>query len=243
MYPSSRTIALSLLLAISSVSATYAQDAATTKPAGAGISGPTETEEVRLSVGREDEYDATIADLGLTGEQLERFQAKNRERIDNLRQFATGEEGKQLIKLREQLAAARRAKAPAQEIATLREEIQPLADRYWSIRNNGRVALLSTLEEPQLKRYAGYSLFSRAMRGLERANLTDEQRTKARAVCDEAAAAWYKPQVVQEDPYFRGLQAIEQSTRQRIVEQVLTEEQRAGLPRGRRPATAPSDQM
>jgi hypothetical protein len=198
-----------------------------------------EVEEVRLSVGREDEYDAVIADLALEGEQLQRFNAANRGRIDNLKAFVAGDEGKRLIELREALAAARRAKKPSSDIAELRKQIQPLSDAYWSIRNSGRIALLETLNEAQLKQYAGASLLARTTRGLEKANLTDEQWKQARQICNEAAAEWFKPGVVQNDPYFRELLSIEQPTRHRIVTEVLRDEQRASLS-GRRATTAPA---
>lgn len=197
-----------------------------------------EPEEVRLSVGRPDEYDAVIADLGLTGDQLRTFREADARRIANLKAFVASEDGKRLIELREQLAAARREKRPASEVSALRAQITPLSDLYWEIRNKGRVELLSILTGSQLKQYVGFSLFSRTMRGLERLELAADQQQKARAIANDEAGQWFSEDVVKADPYFRGLLSVEQPTLDRIVAEVLNDDQRARL---RRSTSRPVD--
>lgn len=219
----SRNLTLRTCLLLVALSATAgAQDTRTASQ---------EPEEVRLSVGRPDEYDTLIADLGLAGEQLARFKAIDAQRLEKLKAFVESEQGKQLVALREQLAAARRDKKPADQIAAIREQIKPLSDQYWAIRNDARVALLSTLDVSQQARYVGLTLTQRTLRGWDNLELSTEQAAAVRAICDEVALAWFKPEMVKTDPYFRELMSIEASTRQRIARDVLTDEQRAMLQR------------
>jgi hypothetical protein len=198
-----------------------------TAPTTAPVSDD-EPDQVRLSVGRTDEYDEVIADLKIEGEQLVAFRAKNLERIAKLEAFVESDDGKQMIALREELAAARRDKQ-REKVAPLRAKITPLSDKYWAIRNQGRTDLLNLLTEDQLKRYAGHALLSRCLRGMEQIELSPEQKAQAREITNAAAAPWYKPGVAESDPYFRDLLSVEAPTRARIVAEVLTPEQRAKL--------------
>ena len=225
-----------LLLVAASASHLLAQAPPATAPATSPATQPQEVEEVRLSAGRAGEYDAMIADLGLEGAQLEAFKAKDAERVASLSAFVEGEEGKQLVALREQMAAARRERRTA-EVAPLRARITPLSDRYWAVRNEGRRELLRTLTEPQLTRVAGAALYARVARGLPRTAPSDEQRQRTRAICDEAAAAWFKMSMLETDPYFREITPLEAPTRERVLNEVFTPEQRNAM---KRPSTRAS---
>lgn len=196
-----------------------------------------DVEEVRLSAGREGEYDAVIADLGLEGAQLEAFKQKDADRLASLRAFIASERGKQLIALREQMAAARREKRTA-DVAPLRAQIKPLSDQYWAVRNEGRRQLMRTLTEPQLQRVAGAALYARVARSLAGATPTAEQRVRTRAVCDEAAAAWFTMSMLETDPYLQELTPLEKPTREHVFTEVLTAEQRDAMKRPVRPPAA-----
>lgn len=207
--------AFSMLVVVSASGAWLRSEPPATRPAN------DEPQEVQLSVGRAGEYDGLIADLALAGDQLDQFRARDTQRLEDLKSFVESADGKALIELREQLAAARRAKKPASDIEALRAKIKPLSDKYWAVRTQGRVALLELLNEAQQKRYIGLTLFQRALRKIAQDEFTQEQRNHARTIADEEAAKWYTPQVIKSDPYFRGLQLIEDSTAARIAKEVL----------------------
>jgi hypothetical protein len=199
-----------------------------TSIAKAQTTGPTtapvreDPEEVRLSVGRPDEYDAVIADLKLEGEELERFQEADRRRRDGLQAFVDSPEGIELVRLREQLAAARREKR-SDEVGTIRNQIQPLSEQYWTVRNHGRLELLALLSVDQQKQLVGFTIRRRLERSLAGAALSDPQQQQVRAICDEVGAAWWSPERVQADPFFRNLQPQTLEAEKRVRDLLSTQ--------------------
>lgn len=233
------SIALAVLTAFSS--SAYPQSDSPSAAAADATTRPAEdVESVRLSAGRENEYDSLIADLRLEGDQLAAFKKADAERLAALRAFVEGAEGQQLMALREKMAAARREKR-TDDVPALRAEIQPLSDRYWAVRNQGRMAVLKTLSEPQLARVAGGALYARVARALAAVTPTQEQKGRTRAICDEAAARWFKMSMLESDPFFREITPLEASTRERVISEVLTDQQRAALTlQTKRAATHPT---
>lgn len=195
--------------------------------------------DVRLSAGRPDEYAPMVADLKLEGEQRATLEAKAADRVQRLEAFIAGSDGRKLVELRTQLAAARRAKDEPRAIA-LREQIKPYSDKYWEIRNSTRRDILGVLTPAQLKQYVGLVLMQRVQRPLARAALSPEQLTQARAICDRHAAAWVTDETIKTDPFFNGLTPIEAQARAQVMASVLTDQQRTLLRQRPTATTAPA---
>jgi len=230
MIPRRLTITVVVLLATTSPSTAQPTTAPATAEAPA---------QVRLSVGRDDEYDPLIADLKLEGEQLARLRAADAEGRRKLVEFADGPEGKRLVELRTRQAQARR-EGRTDEAMRLRDEQLPGARAFMQLRHERRLAILNTLTPEQRARAAGLALERRLAPRLRRAGLTDEQRARVRAIADEVAGRWLTPERLASDPMFTGLLTVEAEAAGRVDAEVLTEEQRARLPRPRPAATAPA---
>jgi hypothetical protein len=181
-----------------------------------------EPEEVRLSVGRDGEYDALIADLKLAGDQLAEFRRLDAERRVKLQAFVDSPDGVELIRLREQLAAARRDKK-RELVAPLRAQIEPYSKKYWEVRNQTRLDLLAVLSETQQKQTIGFSLFSKVQRGMGGTKLDEQQALAARSICDDIAAAWWSKENVAGDPFFRNMNKQVDAAIAQIRRDVLTE--------------------
>lgn len=195
-----------------------------------------DVEEVRLHTGGAGEYKTFFELPGLTDEQRKAAEEKLEARNASLQQFNDSEQGKQLIALRTELAAARRNKETA-KVAPLREQIQPLADAYLALRHQGRIEILSVLTPEQLASYASRAVRVRAMRGIESIELTPEQSEQVAHLCLDAAKKHFESNTLADDPFFNKTEPLAAQVRGRIVEQVLSDEQRESL---KRPSSAPA---
>ncbi len=185
-----------------------------------------DVEEVRVHVGGAGEYKTLFELPGLTDEQRKAAQEKLDARNASLQAFNESEQGKRLIALRTELAAARRDKE-TDKVGSLREQIQPLADAYLELRNKGRIEILSVLTPDQLARYGSRPRVGR----------TDpEQSDKVAAICLEAAHKHFQGSTLADDPFFHKTEALVPGVRKRVVEEVFTDAQREQL---KRPASAP----
>jgi hypothetical protein len=192
-----RHLALTVLL-LSSIA--LAQQP-TTRPA------EEEPEDVRVHTGSATEYSDMIEELGIEGEQLQRLQQAIDARAAALSKWSEGERGQRLISLREQLAAARREKRTA-EIAPLREQIQPLSEEYWSLRNQTRLDILNVLTDQQKTQYLASILHRRVLTAIGDMPLTDAQKLRVRQLADDAARTELADHDWAKDPFVQSARPI-----------------------------------
>jgi Spy/CpxP family protein refolding chaperone len=202
------------LLSIVALCVSVTASAQTSRPAG-----EEEPNTVRLHEGGAAEY-KVLETLGLTPEQKQQADAKVAERATQLKAWVDSDKGRELIALREQLAAARREKQ-SDKVAPLRKQIDPLADEYMALRAKTRLEILRVLTPEQLARYAGRALRARALGRLGNPELTEAQSQQIDTITAEAAAERLKTHPLEGDPYFRSFEAVTPATVAAIKKQVL----------------------
>jgi hypothetical protein len=105
------------------------------------------------------------------------------------------------------------------------------------LRKTQRAAVMSTLSLPQQQQWAGSVLLGKVNRTFRKANLTEPQIEKMKAVCDKQAAGFVKADTIATDPYLVSLNDIVAATVQAVTDSVLTAEQKAAMPKAPQPAT------
>jgi len=233
-------VALLGMVSVATAQETPAKDAPA-KDAPAKALPVEEPTEVRLHTGNETEYKSLFETVAFEPEQERTVREKIEERRRALTTWVESEKGKELIRLRTELAAARRNKE-TDKIGPMRETIQPLADEYMQLRAQTRVGILETLSAKQMEAYVGQSLMQRLTSGLRRAELTDAQTKTIREMCNARATAWASTTTTRDDPYFKQLDTDVPAMRKTIYDSVLTPQQRATLesPRATTTPTTPT---
>lgn len=179
-----------------------------------------EPEEVRLHTGGSGEYKTLFELPDLTEQQRQAAEQKLQARNQALEAFNGSPEGKKLIALRTELAAARRNKE-TEKIGPLREQIQPLADAYFKIRAQGRIDILSVLTPEQLVQYTANAIRTRAMRGTSSLQLTADQSEQVMQWCVQAAREHFQKHTLQEDPFFHTTEPLATRIREKIQNELI----------------------
>lgn len=174
-----------------------------------------EPEEVRLHTGSVGEYKALFELPDLTEQQKRIAEEKLQARNQALQAFNASPEGKRLIELRTELAAARRNKE-TDKVGPLRNQIQPLADAYFKLRVEGRLDILSVLTPQQLVQYTAQAIRTRAMRNIDSRQLTAEQSEQVMQWCMEAARNHFQKYTLQQDPFFNATEPLATEVRERV---------------------------
>jgi len=152
-----------------------ATTAPTTKPSDGGTAGP----ELR------GEYALIAAQAELTGEQRTQLAAIVTEaRAAEARMQAANKD--KLGKLRKDLADARKSNN-RQAIAKASQQIMKINSAATKAKKALRARVLGLLTPEQKIKWAGFVFYRSACGVLAKANLTDDQKTAARKLCDEAA--------------------------------------------------------
>ncbi len=211
--------------------------AATAKPATAPATQPVEEpEEIRVWTGYPDDMDSTAVELGLAGDELNRYRAALRAQRLALEAWDASDAGRAYKSIREQIQKSRTQQGGA-GLADLRAKMTELGKPYWDLRNATRLDVLRTLSPENLRQTAARSLATKVTRQWSSLGLSDEQRVKLREVILATIPASYSMAQVESDPYFRELESLIPAIRESARSQVLTDEQRARLDK---PATRPA---
>ncbi len=202
------------------------------KPAAAKrVAKPAEATAKRVN-----EFEQMISLLNLQGEQLAAFKQKCAAREQALAAWLDGTDGKKLVDLRQQEAAAK-AEGKTNQVQKVQQQAAPLSAAESALKKTQRAAVMSTLSLPQQQQWAGSVLFGKVNKTFRKANLTEQQIEKMKAVCDKQAAGFVKADTIATDPYLVSLNDIVAATVQAVTDSVLTAEQKAALPVAAAPAT------
>jgi len=188
-------VELSIIVLMSCAGICFAQ----TKPATTRAAE--DVDEVKLHVGNETEYKSLFELPGITPEQTTALKEKIAERQRVLAGWVESDKGRELIRIRTELAAARREKK-TKLISPLRKQALPLSEEYFKVRTAGRMEILNLLTPEQQQRYAARAIQARALRDLGKIKITEAQRQQFDTMCFDAAAEHLKANPLETDPYF-----------------------------------------
>lgn len=187
---------------------------------------------LRLNLGRDNEYDKTIADLKsgglLTPEDEAGIRARLAIRNLMLRDWAEQtDKGRALLIKRLAVAEAARKKDNA-EFERLRLEAKPLADEYVAVRNAGRLQILDGLSDAQINFLVARSLRNRVTQELP-LRLTAEQSKAMDELCLRQVEKGWSRASLKTDPFFLDMDELTKSTVNAARSEVATAEQNAAL--------------
>ncbi len=184
-------------------------------------------EEAR-KLGRRDEFKQMIALLELDGDQRERFDQAVADRAQKLEDHRESDKHKQYMALRDQVKAARKAK-DERKVQQLQQKLDPIQAEHQAFMEKIRAEVLDVLTPEQKKAWTGYVLWERTIPRFGRAKLSDDQMAQSLAVCIDVADKKIFGEhgdVTQTDPYLKVVYDYRDQAGQRIISDVLTDEQR-----------------
>ncbi|MBC7783138.1 MAG: hypothetical protein H7144_04800 [Burkholderiales bacterium] len=216
-------------VSVGRVSATFAEDAAPSVAA----------KEVAADIEAEmtSSYAQIATDAGLKDAELAAFKSQINEGNKKLEAWKDSENGKKLVDLRKQLAAASKAN-DAEKVKALRDEIAPLNKEMAALRTRGVV--LASLTPVQQTAVVRAGLYRRVSNSVEDAGITPEQAAQIKALTDPKADEYLKAHPLDKDPGMMSLIGAQSAITKKVKAEILTAEQQEKLKSAKPPATKPA---
>ena len=182
---------------------------------------------------RWDEFEQMIVVLGLDESQEKAFRENMADRSAKLDAFRQTDQCKQGAELGTQLRAAERA-TPTDEakVAELKAKLAPIAAANRAKMEDLRRIVMGGMSAEQQEYWCRYVLYRDATGRFGKAKLTDAQKDSVWSFCAEHAKMVTAEGYLAGDPYLRGdgMKAAAANVRVRILEEVLTDEQKKLFP-------------
>jgi len=171
------------------------------------------------------DYDALAALLELEGEAKEAFDKQVAANNAALEESAEANAAK-LKELRAAMKAARKAKNK-EKVKAVKAELKQLRKARAPLVAELDAKVLALLTDEQKTAWAGHQFRQQVMRSLRKVELTEDQDIKVIALCTEAAGE------LGDGKDAKATAAAVKKLRAKIVKEVLTDEQRKALRKGR----------
>ncbi len=184
-------------VALAAESKPAAKTPAAKTPAPAVIS-PASSPLSRLVASKGSDYDRMPIVLGLEGKQLERYQAALKARDEAYAKWLQSPEGQKYDAAEKEMRKTRRGRDQAAATEAKRK-YEPLRAQQEKVRADLRREFNKQFKLEQLRLWAGDMLYTAILQELSPANLSDDQKAQALAIC--CVLADVSEVSIKHDPY------------------------------------------
>ncbi len=175
-------------------------------------------------------YATILKELGLEGEQREKFITKVRERQQALNAWKKENEPK--LKEMNQQAADAKTRGDVAGESQAKREVKALNDEQTKLEDEHTAQIHSVLSDEQRAKLTAYNAYTGLLRTFAKLSLADDQKAKIKEIVYAHAKDF--GQLPENDR--NGRQALREKIIDQVRQQVLTTEQQATMPAARKTA-------
>ncbi len=175
-------------------------------------------------------YATILKELGLEGEQREKFIAKVRERQQAVNAWKKENDAK--VKELNQQATDAKTKGDVAGESQAKKEVKTLNDELAKLEEEHTAQIHSVLTDEQRAKLTAYNAYTGLLRSFARASISDDQKAQIKQIVYAHAKEF--GQLAENDR--KGRQTLREKIIDEVRQNVLTPEQQAALPSAKKPA-------